>query len=271
MARYKKVYKFNRRKATFRKVKPKKPYYKKRYHKKRKGAKLTKFRLGARYPDLGLVKLRQHFTSYDPPLPALDVTTPIDNSNVNIFNLNAAVGTSFFSNINGAINFAPLNFAMFSTRYNRARPMGCKLVLRIQLPDSATLSNTPLIICGFPYQSQMSTYGNYWNESNTVGLSCNNIPQMPYCHTKRIYGAGNKGYVTFKHYISFPKLLGMTRAQFMARDDIAYDIDNSVQPLINMKYCLAVADFITTANRTYQIEGFITQYTRLEGPDLGPF
>lgn len=273
MARYKKVYKFNRRKATFRKVKPKRRYYKKRYHKKKKTSKLTKFRLNASYPDLGLVKLRNRIMLYDPGMPCVDQQTVITAANTRIFNLNASCGGTVVSDVNGTRSFQPLNFHMVRERYCRCRPMGMKLVLRIMLTDSMTVNNTPIFVTGFPYQSQDQHMANYWNETGSpLSLTGESIGQIPYAHTVRLYGGGSKPYCVLKHYISFPRLLGLTKAQYMARDDVTYDLDFlGTLPNFVMKYCLVGTDFNTAAIRLYNCEAYVTQYCRFEGPDIYPF
>lgn len=225
------------------------------------------------YGDVAITKLKDHFITAS-VYNSTDVAFSHASGNMQVLLMNANSNNGPLLSALGSTvaTFQPLNFTALNQRYSQCRPMGAKVVIKISLPDSATVSNTPLVFACFPYQTFGTQYGNYWNGTTTPDLNLNvdSIGQMKYGKVRRIYGQGNKAALTFTEYFDFSKIVGRSRSQYHSDPNFQYDTTSTSAPPCNILLGCVVSDMTGASVRTYNIELFITQYVRMEAARLNP-
>lgn len=266
------------------------------------------------YPDVSLTTMSdQHVATY--PLGTgrfmNDASTLVvgagTSSNAVLVTLNANPnGGTWIKDVQnlGTTNFEPNPSDWFEQRYLVWRPMGCTVTVRVYCrvvdPDTGeevlAAPSPTAYVTGFPYVLQRSGAGspisqaaaivsNYWDETATLGLTAENIPDLKYGWTRRVYGKGGSSVAKFKKSFSFAKMLGLTPAQYMSILPISNAQSGSAipwysvtcnpgsaftdNPLTECKLAFAVSDDDPAAtNRDYRYEVRMQQYGRWETTKL---
>lgn len=267
------------------------------------------------YPDVSLTTLSDQYVAVYPAGTARimnDATTILvgagTSSNIVTVNLNANPnGGDWIKDVNnlGTNQFQPNPSDWFEQRYLVWRPMGCNVTVRVYCrtidgtgAEILTAPSPTAYVVGFPYTLQTvdwsgGTYvnqanasiSNYWDETATLGLTAENIPDLKYGWTRRVYGKGGNSVAKFKKSYSFAKLLGLTPAQYMALPLWTQVVPTTTipfyqvtcnpgsttlrNPLTQCKLGFAVCDDDPEAtNREYRYEVRMQQYGRWETTKL---
>lgn len=254
--------------------------------------RLSKQTIKSYFPDIALSKLTGHHIwtgiacndlssalAFQQGLTTSNTFTIVMNSNPNGGPFYSQPGTDTIST--DVLN--PVNTYM--RRYNRYRPMGCKVTVTIFSQDAgnnpANIGNqqiaTPFMLYGFPFVfqtglSQGALHANTWPGTPSNGYTADTIPQMKYGFRKISYGLGGKNVVKYSTYWDFAKILGLTREQYMASDQYTVQPEDDTTPSDDptWKICLAlaVADYTSAVSRQCSVDIKLTQYGRWEGQQI---
>lgn len=269
-----------------------------RFSRSKKAPKLSVKRFRDLYPDVFMTILKDnHITPVSNQRETIDVSTIVTNvtgaRNCAVFVLNANPngGLWFYDNAT-SVFYNPNPSNLLEERYLVYRPMGCKIKVTVSAGASiASANNTNGVeswLVGFPFVTDATGSGdpatpqadavlsNYWDQTATLGLTPNNIPDLKYGWKRHIKGRGSNPSATFSKYYSFAKLLGLTDAQYMAippQDttsatngtylNVTCPTSVSVNPYTSIRLCIALAD-VTTPNSSWNYEVKMTQYGRWE-------
>lgn len=216
---------------------------KRKFRKAYKHKKISRQRIRTLLPDVAIAKLKWFTTGVN--LSCTDLTTDLVNSG----------GTPNFmkihlnSNPNGglALEHGSANVGAtynpvqtYNTKYQRYRCHGVSVKVSVITQDNglvdpaSSVSNTqiatPVLLTGFPYQSDDASLANYWLDSTSGGYTANTIPAMKYGFKRMSPGLGGKSAITYKTYWSIPKIFGQDETQWLADDRYAVSTANGVKP-----------------------------------------
>lgn len=161
-------------------------------------------------------------------------------------------------------------------RYSGYRVMCAKFKFTVRPADaSVTDADTgvpqtaaPLMLFGFPYQSDSVTHGNYWQGETTntnPQLNVERIKNLKYAFTQKIQGFGTQKATMTKKIVWYPhKIYGMSKQQWLA-DEHALCIAGASPSIHQPKICVGVADYNPTLTRRYSVDVAATYYVRWEG------
>lgn len=174
--------------------------------------------------------------------------------------------------------------ATYLGRYNKYRPMGCKISVKIFSQDNGVANPTggvanvqiatPFMLYGFPFVFNATTpaveaYANWWPGTPSNSFTASNVPQLKYGFSRESPGQGGDAMVKYSTYWDFAKILGLTRQQYLSEEIFTCQPDdNSSNPAVGVYLALALADYTPALARQCTVHIKIKQYGRWEGQQL---
>jgi len=250
----------------------------KKYSKYGKHKKVSRQRIQSLLPDVALSKLKFFCTGVG--LDCTDLGTNLVNTagapnflkvHLNCNPKGGLIIEHAGTNLNG--NFNPVD--TYVTKYRKYRCHGVSAKITVITQDNGLVSPvgsvsntqiaTPVLLTGFPYQSDDATLANYWLDSVSGGYTANTIPSMKYGFKRLSPGLGGKSMITYKTYWSIPKIFGHTDTQWMADERYCCDISTIIKPALEACMLLNLSDFTTAVTRVTSVTVQLTQYGRWEG------